>query len=267
MGAIRNRYLVPTWIPLFEQVFVYNGFELMSQEPPHPEVLIIRNWPKMIFMWPTAVMALAAGLAASFIPAWDHFFGAAFLICFLLNLLVITYDFPRSTSLTMLIAIIAVILAVVLINQRFGIIEPLQRWLSKLELTASAEFYYAIFAGMLLLYIGMGVVTRFDYWELTSNELVHHTGLLGNLERFSTGGLKLNTEINDVFEYILAGAGRIIMTIPGNPRPVVLDNVLRISRVMDLSKELLSHRVVEIAHEEHANRKEEKQQQSQDEYE
>jgi len=239
----------------------------MSQEAPHPEVLIIRNWPKMIFMWPTAVMALVAGLAAPLPTVWDHFFGATFLICFLLNLLVITYDFPRSTSLTMLIAIIALILAVILINQHYGIIKKLQEWISHLDLTASSHFYFTIFGGMLLLYIGMGVVTRFDYWELSSNELVHHTGLLGNLERFSTGGLKLNTEINDVFEYILAGAGRIIMTIPGNPRPVVLDNVLRISRVMDLSKELLSHRVVEIAHEEHANKKEEKQQQSQDEYE
>jgi hypothetical protein len=230
------------------------------------DVLIIRNWPKMVFMWPTALMSLVCGLIATFLPSWDHFFGGAFLICFTFNLLVITYDFPRSTSLTMLAAIVALVLGVILINQRYGIVAPLQAWLSSLDLKASADFYYAIFAGMFLLFIGMALITRFDYWELTSNELIHHTGLLGNIERFSTGGLKLNTEINDVFEYILAGAGRIIMTIPGTPRPVVLDNVLRFNSIMERSKQLLSRRVVEIEREEPAKSKDAAQQ-AQDEYE
>ncbi len=230
------------------------------------DVLIIRNWPKMVFMWPTAVMSLVCGLIASFLPSWDAFFGGAFLICFTFNLLVITYDFPRSTSLTMLAAIVAVVLAVILINQKYGIIAPLQAWLGALDLKASADFYYAIFAGMFLLFIGMAFVTRFDYWELTSNELIHHTGLLGNIERFSTAGLKLNTEINDVFEYILAGAGRIIMTIPGAPRPVLLDNVLRFNSIMERSKHILIRRVVEIERDEPVKPKETAQQ-TQDEYE
>ena len=230
------------------------------------DVLIIRNWPKMVFMWPTALMSLVCGLIATFLPSWDHFFGGAFLICFTFNLLVITYDFPRSTSLTMLAAIVALVLGVILINQRYGFVAPLQAWLSSLDLKASADFYYAIFAGMFLLFIGMALITRFDYWELTSNELIHHTGLLGNIERFSTGGLKLNTEINDVFEYILAGAGRIIMTIPGTPRPVVLDNVLRFNSIMERSKQLLSRRVVEIERDEPAKSKDVAQQ-AQDEYE
>lgn len=230
------------------------------------DVLVIRNWPKMVFMWPTALLALICGLVASFAPGWDHFFGGAFLICFTFNLLVITYDFPRSTSLTMLAAIVAVVLAVILINQRYGIIAPLQSWLSSLDIKATADFYYAIFAGMFVLFIGMAMITRFDYWELTSNELIHHTGLLGNIERFSTAGLKLNTEINDVFEYILAGAGRIIMTIPGAPRPVVLDNVLRFSTIMERSKHILSRRVVEIDRSESVNAKDTAQQ-TQDEYE
>jgi hypothetical protein len=96
--------------------------------------------------------------------------------------------------------------------------------------------------------------------------LIHHTGLLGNIERFSTAGLKLNTEINDVFEYILAGAGRIIMTIPGAPRPVLLDNVLRFNSIMERSKHILSRRVVEIERDEPVKPKETAQQ-TQDEYE
>jgi|694.fasta_scaffold02045_22 hypothetical protein len=238
----------------------------MSGTSTKNEVLIIRNWPKMIFMWPTALMSLICGMIATFAHSWDHVFGAAFLVCFSFNLLVITYDFPRSTSLTMLAVMVAAVLGIILLNQYYGFIPRVQQWLSTLDFKASADFYYAIFAGMLLLFIGMALVTRFDYWELTSNELIHHSGMLGNSERFSTAGLKLNTEINDVFEYLLAGAGRIIMTIPGAPRPVVLDNVLRFNSIMERSKHLLSRRVVEIEREETPKPKDTTQQ-TQDEYE
>jgi len=166
----------------------------------------------------------------------------------------------------MLAVMVAAVLGIILLNQYYGFIPRVQQWLATLDFKASADFYYAIFAGMFLLFIGMALVTRFDYWELTSNELIHHSGMLGNSERFSTAGLKLNTEINDVFEYILAGAGRMIMTIPGAPRPVVLDNVLRFNSIMERSKHLLSRRVVEIEREENPKPKDTTQQ-TQDEYE
>lgn len=221
----------------------------MSKEASaHQNVLIIRSWPKMIFLWPTALVALLAALGTQFLPeSWAEICGHSFLLCFALNLAVLTFDFPRSTSLTIFVMIITVILGVVLLNQQFGIVEPIQRWFSSFEITASRDFYFAVFFSMVALYLGMAIITRFDYWELTNNELIHHSGLLGDVERFSTAGLKLNTEINDVFEYILAGAGRIIMNVPGNPRPFVLDNVLRINKVLNSSKDLLSRRVVEVS--------------------
>jgi hypothetical protein len=209
-------------------------------------VLVIRSWPKLIFMWPTAAIALLMGILMMAVPNWANVWGAAYLICFALNLVVITFDFPRSTSLTIFVAIVTVVLGMILLNQQFAVIAPLQAWLASLDVKATRDFYFIIAAIMTLLFIGMVVVTRFDYWELTSNELIHHTGMLGDVERFSTAGLKLNTEIHDVFEYLLAGAGRIIMNIPGNPRPVVLDNVLRISYLLDQSQQLLSRRVVHV---------------------
>lgn len=219
----------------------------MSKESARAHKLVIRSWPKMIFLWPTAAVALTAGIVTGFTDNWGEFFGHVFVVCFFLNLAVLTFDFPRSTSLTIFVTVITLVLGVVLVNQQFGIIEPLQKWLAALDINASPEFYIAIFVSMVVLYLGMAVVTRFDYWELTSNELIHHTGLLGDVERFSTAGLKLNTELNDVFEYILAGAGRIIINIPGQQRPYVLDNVLRIKRVLNVSQELLSRRVVEVS--------------------
>ena len=113
-----------------------------------------------------------------------------------------------------------------LIQQLPEQILPLKHFLSNLDLVASWQFYLAIFIMYVVLLIGMYGVTRFDYWELSPNEIIHHHGVLGDVERFSTAGLKLNKEIHDIFEYLLAGAGRIILVIPGQLRPVILDNVL-----------------------------------------
>ncbi len=219
----------------------------MSQETSRRHVLVIRSWPKMIFLWPTAIVALTAAILTGVAPSWSEFLGHTFVTCFILNLAVLTFDFPRSTSLTIFASIVTVVLGVILLNQKFGIVAPVQEWIQGLQIQATPHFYFAIFIGMLLLYLGMSIVTRFDYWELTNNELIHHSGLLGDVERFSTAGLKLNTELNDVFEYLLAGAGRIIINVPGNPRPFVLDNVLRINHVLARSQDLLSRRVVEVS--------------------
>lgn len=209
--------------------------------------IVIREWPKMIFLWPTALLTFVAGMVAAFVPEWNNVAGATFLICLAFNMVVLTFDFPRSTSLTVFVGIVSIVLALILLNQSYGIIEPLQRWLGSLKLSASRDFYLTVFTIMFVLFIGMSISTRFDYWELTSNELIHHSGLLGDVERFSTAGLKLNTEVNDIFEYMLAGSGRIIMNIPGNDRPVVLDNVLNISYLLRATNEMLSRRVVEVA--------------------
>jgi hypothetical protein len=210
------------------------------------EKIIIRSWPKLIFLWPTMIFAIVAGVMTIYMPAWENIVGGGFLICLALNMIVLCFDFPRSTSLMVFVTIAAIVLGLILLNQRFEIIAPLKNWFAALELHASRDFYFCIGTIMALLFVATAFITRFDYWELTSNELIHRTGLMGDTERFSTSGLKLNNEIRDVFEYLLAGAGRVILDIPGSPRPIVLDNVLRIRRLMDQSQELLSRKIVQV---------------------
>ena len=70
---------------------------------------------------------------------------------------------------------------------------------------------------------------QFDYWEVTPNELLHHHGFLSNLERYSSPNLKINKEINDVFEYMLLRSGRLILHPSNEPRAIVLENVMGIN--------------------------------------
>jgi len=216
-------------------------------------LIILRSWPKMIFLWPTTLLSAIASIAMMTSPESLNLIGGIFVVGVALNLVVLTFDFPRSTSLLVSVIAVCVVLGLVLLNQQFGFIGSLQQWVEGLRINASRDFYLTIFIVLFLLLIGMAISTRFDYWELSSNELIRHSGLLGDVERFSTAGLKLNTEINDIFEYILAGSGRIIMSIPGTPRPVVLNNVLRISYLLKATDAMLSARVVQVANSQNAS--------------
>ena len=83
---------------------------------------------------------------------------------------------------------------------------------------------------MIFLYLGVLVSRRFDYWEVKGNELLHHHGFLSNLERFSAPNLRIDKEINDVFEYLLLQSGRLIIHASNERRAIVLENVLFINK-------------------------------------
>ena len=63
-------------------------------------MLMFRGWPKMIFLWPTAIVCLAMGLATQFVENYQVLWGGIFMTVFGVNLLVLTFEFPRATSLT-----------------------------------------------------------------------------------------------------------------------------------------------------------------------
>jgi hypothetical protein len=134
----------------------------------------------------------------------------------------------------------------ILLNQRYPIFRPLHAWLYQREINASLEFYAILSGGLTLMYVGIFLRTRFDYWTLSSGELVHRRGFLGETERFSTAGLKLRKEITDVLEYLVLGAGRIVLTIPGQPFPIVLENVFGCNQVEVFAEAVLDPRVVRL---------------------
>jgi len=153
-----------------------------------------------------------------------------FLLVMALNLVVISFDFPRTTSLTWFFAIVALAIGIwFLLRQNPWLAPQISNALAKIKPAANATFYL-IFAGlMLFLYICVLISRRFDYWEVKGNELLHHHGFLSNLERFSAPNLRIDKEINDVFEYLLLRSGRLIIHASNERRAIVLENVLFIN--------------------------------------
>jgi hypothetical protein len=223
----------------------------MQRKPePRLERVVIRSLPKAVFLYPTMVAALVAGLCSSQDWGSATLWGNTFLIVFGINLIIVAFDFPRTTSLTLLFLVIAVILGAILLNQRFEFFPWLERETNRLTPEANGEFYWLI-AGIIaaVLILIMLIHFWFDYWEVLSNELIHHHGILGSLERLPAPGIKLDKEITDVFEFMILGSGRLVITPAGEGRPIVLENVPRIERLERNIKEVLGVTEVEI-HEE-----------------
>ncbi|QDT54066.1 hypothetical protein Pan44_20930 [Caulifigura coniformis] len=206
-----------------------------SPSNAHEDRVILVPLPKIVFLWPTLVVAILAGIYMSF----KHEPGAegpviaavAFLSMLALNLIVLSFDFPRTTSLTVFFIIVAVFLGGALMVVYYPTVLP---WLStqllKIRPVANATFYFVFSTMMALIYLGVAITVRFDYWEVRGNELLHHHGFLSDLERFPAPALKIDKEIKDVFEYILLGSGRLILHPSNEPRAIVLENIAWITR-------------------------------------
>ena len=153
-----------------------------------------------------------------------------FLLVFGLNLVVIAFDFPRTTSLTWFFAFVSIVIGIwFLLKLNPWLAPQIAEALMKIKPAANASFYLIFTGIMLFLYICVLVSRRFDFWEVKGNELLHHHGFLSNMERFSAPNLRIDKEINDVFEYLLLRSGRLIIHASNERRAIVLDNILFIN--------------------------------------
>jgi hypothetical protein len=164
------------------------------------------------------------------IHSYHHVCARIFLIVFTLNMVVFSFDFPRTTSLTWFFAITAIVIGLwFLFSQYQGLAPKIVQGLLSIKPWANSSFYMIYTMIMLFLYMWVMISRRFDYWEVKGNELLHHHGFLSNLERFSAPNLRIDKEINDLFEYMLLRSGRLIIHASNERRAIVLENVLFIN--------------------------------------
>ncbi len=196
------------------------------------KTIFLVAYPKIVFMYPTMIAAFVAAIYMHFFaPAGDPLAGSTVGVIFLaiacLNAIVLTFDFPRTTSLTLLFFGAAVVMGFYLLFITFpNVLPAITGILQSLNPVANATFYYVIGLGFCFLYLLVAINAQFDYWEVRPNELLHHHGFLSDLERISAPNMRISKEINDLFEYLLLGSGRLILQASNEPRAIVLENVL-----------------------------------------
>ncbi len=197
--------------------------------------IMLIPFPKFVFMYPTLVVAAICAVVMYFggyssvdpTKTLPVVMTSLFLIVMMINMFVIIFDFPRATSLTLVFILISVGMASwLVVIAKPDILPSIQNLVSAVRPAANTSFFACIAIAMTLMYGAVFVSVRFDYWELRNNELLHHHGFLSDLKRYPAPNLRVDKEINDVFEYMLLGAGRLILHPTTEKRAIVLDNVL-----------------------------------------
>lgn len=211
-----------------------------------PESVIIRPWPKVVFLYPTFIAA-----TIFFLLSWlgigrgegalgSTVLGNTFVLMLFLNLLVFSFDFSRIKSITIVISIIALVLAVLWLDTKADLTGYLGRLFGSIDIQANTAFYGFVSAGLGFLLLLVFINTRFNYYEVNAREILHHHGYLGDIQRWSTEGLEMNKEIADVVEFLLLRSGRLIFQPATSKKTIVLDNVAGVNRIEAEVNDLLS---------------------------
>jgi len=212
------------------------------------------SYPKIVFLYPTVLVALFGAIymwAMGNEAAEDYATMPArlFLITLMVNLVVVSFDFPRTTSLTWFFATVAVCVGLwTLFHLNVELAPWITAQLAKITPKANAAFYLIFALSILFLFTCVILSRRFDYWEVRGNELLHHHGVLSDLERFSAPNLRIDKEINDVFEYVLLRSGRLILHPSQERRAIVLENVMFINQKEDRITKMLGALQVRVRH-------------------
>jgi hypothetical protein len=197
--------------------------------------ILLVPYPKFVFMYPTLIVSVIAAIVMYFggYRAVDPsqttpvVMSSLFLIVMMANMFVIVFDFPRATSLTLVFVITTALMAIWLITVvKPGLLPSLKELTEDIRPVANTTFFVCNAIAMGLMYAAVLISVRFNYWELRNNELLHHHGFLSDLKRYPAPNLRVDKEINDVFEYVLLGAGRLILQPSTETRSIVLDNIL-----------------------------------------
>ncbi len=252
----------------------------------HPTHIYLVSFPKIIFLYPSLIAAIVCGIlllsvgntqeisdkkaaaaatesetadaetstetAEETKPVSKHNEVAeiatlVFLMIFAANIVVISFDFPRTTSLTFFFVGVAAFMGVWLLSNQYPDLFPLiGKMLGGLQPFANAQFYFIFSAIFIVIYIAVFISVQFDYWEVRPNELLHHHGVLSDLERFSAPNLRITKEINDLFEYVLLRSGRLILHPSNERRAIVLENIFFINRKEEQITKMLGALQVQV---------------------
>ncbi|HEA71075.1 hypothetical protein LCGC14_0802940 [marine sediment metagenome] len=216
----------------------------MSAQEKHPTEIFIRSYPKVIFFWPLLITSFILWIIQVFSADPVPILGTVWFIVFFINIFVTAFDFSSTKFFVLILAIVVIILLVVFLVLP-KVAGPILPGAGQLDLSLSPQFYLVM---TLILFFILGIViisTRFEYYKIERNEIIHKKGIFSSAERFPVKSLRFKKEIPDVFEFFLLRAGKFTM-MPGKADEVmILDTVLNINKVEKHLDWLLSHVSVE----------------------
>ena len=159
------------------------------------EKILIRPWPKVIFMYPPLIAALVGWFASILTEGADTSgsgtIGAIFCAVFFMNLLVFAFDFSRIKSITILVGGIAVVFLLLWANGKWEVMTSIENILGSIEIRMNTQFYGFMSFFFCFIFLLVFINTRFNYYEVNRNEILHHHGYLCDIIRTPTTAMRM----------------------------------------------------------------------------
>jgi len=183
------------------------------------------------------ICALIEGFSGAETPAASvadsKLAGTIFIIVFLLNILVISFDFPGIKAVALALFITAAVLGLLYLDSKTGILGPLTEWTKQLfEGVCASAMMYSMVSAILAIMIFGGIMVNYlwNRWTIEPNRLMHKHGILGDVREYPVIDLQLHKSIDDVFEYALLLSGSLTFQPNPSTTPIRLENVAFINR-------------------------------------
>jgi len=219
------------------------------EEKAPVERTVLRPYPKVVFFYLTWIAALVCGLITRFAGDVDAGDDKVTVVCtyvflwiFTFNLLIIAFEFGRMAS----VAVLFLIMSVVFLGLWLGFLKDVFTFLTDIDPRADYNFFFFVFAVFSLIFLFVFIQTRFNYWIVRRNELLHKHGFLGDVKRYHAQGLKLHKEIPDVLEFFLLRSGKIVLHPESETRDIVLENIIGINQKELEVKQILESYAVRL---------------------
>ncbi|MFX0082232.1 MAG: hypothetical protein ACFE94_10825 [Candidatus Hodarchaeota archaeon] len=219
---------------------------MSEKKVKYPNEIFIRSYPKVIFYWPLLITSLILWLIQAII--YDNTgdnasaLGYAWFIVFFVNIFVTAFDFSSTKFFVLILAIVIVILIVI-----FLVLPNFTVSTADIDVFLGLPWQFYMVMSIILAFI-LGIVlisTRFEYYKIERNEIIHKAGIFSSAERFPVKSLRFKKEIPDVFEFFMLRAGKFTI-MPGKADEVmILPTVLNINKKERQLDWLLSHVSVE----------------------
>jgi hypothetical protein len=212
------------------------------------EKTILRPYPKVIYFYLTWIAALVCGILTATFAEGDsaekvqRVATLVFLWIFTFNLLVVAFEFSRMLS----VAVLFFGLALAFLGLWLKALQSVFSFFGDIQPQADHQFFFFIFIVFTAIYILVFFQTRFNFWTVRKNELLHKHGFLGDVKRYHAQDVKMEKEIPDVLEYLLLRSGSIVLHPKGEDRAIVLENIIGINRKEDEVKQILESYAIRI---------------------
>jgi len=232
-----------------------------SDTKEYKDRMVIRSFSSMILLIPTFITTLVLFLTQMILnnrrgginnpdntvdTGYMNIIGVVFYSMLAINLILIAFDFDRMLTLILALLTITIIVVLVLVNIYTGFIQKIIANFPDFKIYLSTQFYFVFLLLLFFILLFTWVKTFFNYYTIEGNELIHHKGLGGGIERYPATNMGVKKEFPDIIEMLIFRSGTLVLMPPKVEQAIVLKNVIGITKKVKEMNEILSRLKVDI---------------------